>query len=187
MLKLAAVITLIFSGLYLLMAGIITARGAWTPAIVFTRSNGSSPDIYLQQGEQEDRLTAAPAFEIQPALSPNGKWIVYVSNRDGNYELYRMRSDGSDVKRLTFHPAVDEQPHWIGTSNRIEFISRRDGVTCRYQIDVNGRGLQKWTGHPTPQPPIDVPTLPYEGILSFGASLIIWGIVGKRLILSKLR
>jgi len=53
--------------------------------------------------------------------------IAFVSNREGNYEIYVMNSDGSDVVRLTDNKALDFYPVWSSDGSRIAFISDRDG------------------------------------------------------------
>ena len=65
-----------------------------------------SPD-----GTKVKRLTNNPADDLDPAWSPNGKKIAFVSDR-GNLEIYTMNSDGTGVKRLTNNPAGDLAPDW---------------------------------------------------------------------------
>jgi len=38
--------------------------------------------------------------------------IAFISNRDGNREIYVMNTDGSEQKRLTDNPASDNNPCW---------------------------------------------------------------------------
>jgi TolB protein len=38
--------------------------------------------------------------------------IAFVSNRDGNYEIYVMNSNGRDLRRVTTTPGDDEHPSW---------------------------------------------------------------------------
>ena len=45
-----------------------------------------------------------------PSWSPDGTQIAFMSNRDGNSELYIMNRDGSGVRRLTNNPAIDTTP-----------------------------------------------------------------------------
>src|SRR5919198_3817625 len=59
--------------------------------------------------------------------------IAFVSDRDGNDEIYSMRPDGSDVLRLTNDPGHDLQPAWSPDARQIAFISDRGGS---YQIWV---------------------------------------------------
>jgi TolB protein len=48
----------------------------------------------------------------KPRWSPNGKQIAFVSERDGNFEIYVMNADGGNVRRLTNNPGVDFYPSW---------------------------------------------------------------------------
>lgn len=57
-------------------------------------------------------LTNGESDEDQPRLSPDGKWLAWVSTRDGNPELYVARADGSGVSRLTTDLAADWLPVW---------------------------------------------------------------------------
>jgi TolB protein len=47
------------------------------------------------------RLTISDTQELQPAWSPDNSRIAYVSNQDGNYEIYLMNADGTNLQRLT--------------------------------------------------------------------------------------
>src|SRR4029077_10485140 len=47
------------------------------------------------------RLTRTPGYDAEATVSPDGKRIIFTSVRDGDLELYSMKTDGSDVKRLT--------------------------------------------------------------------------------------
>jgi TolB protein len=47
-----------------------------------------------------------------PAWAPDGAWLAFTSNRDGQSEIYLMKPDGSAVRRLTDHPAADWLPRW---------------------------------------------------------------------------
>jgi TolB protein len=59
------------------------------------------------------RLTTNSALEETPAWSPNGKKIAFVSDRDGNSEIYRMRANGSLQTQLSNnHLTYDWTPDW---------------------------------------------------------------------------
>jgi TolB protein len=49
---------------------------------------------------------------LYPAWSPDGRQIVFMSNRDGNPELYLMAADGTAPVRLTNHPDDDYDAAW---------------------------------------------------------------------------
>jgi TolB protein len=82
------------------------------------------------------RLTDHPKIDMWPAWSPDGKRIAFVSNRDGNYELYLMNADGSEPRNLTNHPATDSSPCWSPDGKRIAFVSTRHGGSDVYVLEV---------------------------------------------------
>ena len=48
------------------------------------------------------RLTFGPVANLNPVWSPDGKWIAYVFDRNGHFDLYRKPSDGSGAEELLF-------------------------------------------------------------------------------------
>lgn len=60
-------------------------------------------DIYTAtpDGKNIKKLTDAPGYDAEATISPDGKKIVFTSERDGDLELYSMDADGKNVKRLT--------------------------------------------------------------------------------------
>jgi TolB protein len=63
-------------------------------------------------GSAQTRLTVNPALDANPAWSPDGRQIVFQSDRDGNTEVYVMNADGTGQRRLTRDVAVDQVPDW---------------------------------------------------------------------------
>jgi Tol biopolymer transport system component len=66
-------------------------------------------DIYTStpDGKNIKNLTNSPGYDAEATLSPNGKKIVFTSERDGDLELYSMDINGKNVKRLTFEKGYD--------------------------------------------------------------------------------
>jgi Tol biopolymer transport system component len=66
-------------------------------------------EIYTATPDGKDikKLVDSPGYDAEATVSPNGKKIVFTSERDGDLELYSMDVDGKNVKRLTFEPGYD--------------------------------------------------------------------------------
>ena len=58
-------------------------------------------------GKNVKNLTNSPGYDAEATISPNGKKIVFTSERDGDLELYSMDIDGKNIKRLTHEPGYD--------------------------------------------------------------------------------
>jgi dipeptidyl aminopeptidase/acylaminoacyl peptidase len=84
------------------------------------------------------RLTDTPALNDSPTWSPDGRQIAFVSERDGNKEIYVMNADGSQPTRLTNNNTVDWFPKWSPDGKRIGFVSFRDGNLEIYVMNVDG-------------------------------------------------
>ncbi len=66
-------------------------------------------DIWSVRPDGSDlrRLTNSPGYDAEGTLSPDGRTIVFTSERDHDLELYTMRTDGSHVRRLTHEVGYD--------------------------------------------------------------------------------
>src|SRR5437870_5394045 len=74
----------------------------------------------------------------------NGK-IAFVSNRDGNNEIYTMNVDSTGVARLTVNVASDVNPTWSPDGTKIAFVSNRDGNNEIYTMNADGTGVTRLT------------------------------------------
>jgi len=94
-------------------------------------------------------------------FSGDGRSIVFRSGRTGNFDVYLMNSDGTNVRNLTNHPAYDSFPAFSPFNDQIAFSSNRDGVPEEktgvksfeiYTLDLNPDGspgkLQRLSNNP---------------------------------------
>ena len=83
---------------------------------VFVRRDGDGDtEIFTKTiGNPEHQLTDNTATELQPTWSPDGDYIAFISNRTGVFEVYVMRSDGSDLVQISH--GGGEDPAWAPLS-----------------------------------------------------------------------
>jgi len=91
---------------------------------------------------------------INPALSPDGRWIVYSMAEGRSVHLFRMQVDGSQKAQLTDTRSIDVQPAWSPDGKWIVFTSNRARADMRHPrkgswdiwaIDPEGRHLTQLT------------------------------------------
>lgn len=83
------------------------------------------------------RLTASTRYDSQPALSHDGRWLAFGSNRDGREAVYLMRSDGSQERKLPLDPALRwTSPLWSPDDSGLVVLRYGpDGAAlCRFQL-----------------------------------------------------
>jgi TolB protein len=94
------------------------------------------------------RLTTEKGYHAEGSFSPDGKHIVFCSNRDGNLELYIMDQDGKNVRKLTCAPkCYNGGPFFAPDGKRVVFRSdrkKKDHLQL-YVINSDGTGERALT------------------------------------------
>jgi len=89
-------------------------------------------DIYTMpiEGGSATRILAGPAFEMQPRFSPDGTRVAFASDRDGLWNIWTARSDGSDLRQVSREARwFINSPTWAPDGQAI--YARRHFVTTR--------------------------------------------------------
>jgi Tol biopolymer transport system component len=73
------------------------------------------------------RPLTSGGHENFPSWSPNGDRIAFASDRSGDYEIYSIEPDGTDLRQLTHSPGNDAHNAWSPDGEWIAFTSARGG------------------------------------------------------------
>lgn len=104
--------------------------------------------IVNPDGSDRIRLTDNQISDEQPAWSPDGTQLVFVSDRTGDVEIFTMDSDGESVHQLTFSPGTDWEPVWSPDGTRIAFTSKRTADWEIYVTNTDGTDITQLTVSP---------------------------------------
>jgi len=127
----------------------------WSPdgaklAFTTVREQEGGPEVYIMNsdGSGQTNLTNNPGhagdpgtpFDGGPVFLPNGK-IAFISQRDGDFEIYMMNSDGTDQTNLTNDPeSADTDPSFSADGKKMVFrkCSILEGVCDFYVMNSDG-------------------------------------------------
>jgi tricorn protease len=98
--------------------------------IVF--AHGGDLFIVDRDGGAARRLTSHPGIESFPRFSPDGTWIAFSAQYDGNTDVFIVPVEGGEPRRLTWHPDVDTARGWSNDGRRVIFASGRTNPPIQY-------------------------------------------------------
>ena len=100
-----------------------------------------------EDGKNIKRITANKARDVYARFSPDGKWIAFSSDRNGNFDVFIVSSEGGSPKQLTFHSADDTVLGWTPDSREVLFAGGRgdDFAAKLYTVSIDG-GMERSAG-----------------------------------------
>ncbi len=132
----------------------------WAPAgrrVVFQRTTiptEGRPDadiwmIDVETGE-ETRLTDTPEdWDSTPSFAADGSSVLFESNRDGDFDIYRLDIETMSVVQLTDEHGIDTEAKESPDGTRIAFSSVRDGDFELYVMGADGGNVRPLTDNDT--------------------------------------
>ncbi|MFI5235049.1 MAG: PDZ domain-containing protein [Gemmatimonadales bacterium] len=98
--------------------------------------------VVAKSGGVAARLTTPAGDESFPKFSPDGKWLAFTGDYDGNQDVYLMPAGGGIPTRLTWNPAPDRVIGWYPDGSGILFASTRESGSQRfnqlYKVSTKG-------------------------------------------------
>jgi Tol biopolymer transport system component/DNA-binding winged helix-turn-helix (wHTH) protein len=136
----------------------LDSTAAWSPdgsLIAFASNRDTGPpynpynlDIYVMNadGSNVRRIVDDPEYDVGPQWSPDGRKILFISGRTGNFDVYEMNADGTGQRNLTAdNDKPDGAPVWSLDGNSIAFARRVDGKNQIFVMDADGRNVKRVT------------------------------------------
>ena len=122
--------------------------GGWSfdgSSVVFTVRGGPGQGIYVRNPDGVNEVRLTDQIDYSPIWSPNSHKIAFISERDGNPEIYVMNSDATELKRVTESGSAEYDIAWSPNGRKIAFVSDRDGSPEIYVVDVREGEVNRLT------------------------------------------
>jgi Tol biopolymer transport system component len=108
-------------------------------------------------GGTPKRITARGPSYLH-GWSPDGRWLLFTGQRNGDFDVYKISSDGGDEIRLTSTPGLDDGPEFTPDGKYIYFNSSRTGRMQIWRMRPDGSeqqqitndGFNNWFPHISP-------------------------------------
>ena len=134
----------------------------WTPdgQIIYTAVVGGNYDIWAVRpdGGNPRQLTTSAALDGRPAVAPDGRYIAFLSTRDGPARVWRMDPDGGRQTVLTSGP-FDYDPLVAADSRSVYFVRLDQPQSPMYSVPIEGGEASLLSGPAPPASPA-----PWHGV-----------------------
>jgi hypothetical protein len=132
-------------------SGSVEVAPSWfsSTRLAFVSTDLGSGDIYdFTLGGSPHLIIGGSFADLQPAVSPDGSKVAFVSNRDGDTEIYLYATSSGAITRLTNRPGTDAQPAWLSDGRLV------------YSVFVSGMPHLEWMDPSVPGVSHVIPTGP---------------------------
>lgn len=111
-----------------------------------TREDGNKSIVYTLpiQGGKPQRITSKGHSYLH-GWSPDGKFLIYTAERNGEFDIYKIPSKGGEEIRLTTDKALDDGPEFTPDGKYIYFNSARSGLMQIWRMKPDGSNQEQVT------------------------------------------
>jgi tricorn protease len=144
----------IIAGITLLLAAAVAAAAQAPAPMLFRQPTMNRTDIAFvfagdlwrvpRGGGAATRLTSGAGTETGPVYSPDGNWLAFTGEYDGNVDAFVIPATGGEPRRVTYHAGSDSVVGWTPDGKSVVFLSTRaTGMPLpkMYTMPVSGGGL----------------------------------------------
>lgn len=114
---------------------------SWTPdgRIVYTSRSGGNRDIWIMDadGSHQKQLTNDAGSDIQPSVTPDGRYIFFISDRSGAPNIWRMEITGANQRQMT-RGNNEGSLHCSPAGDWVVYVSWSSGNPALWKIPVEG-------------------------------------------------
>ncbi|MEO6391886.1 MAG: winged helix-turn-helix domain-containing protein [Pyrinomonadaceae bacterium] len=122
--------------------------------MAYVARTGDEYDIWTANadGTGAQPLTADVFSQGRMSSTPDGRYLVFTSDRAGGHHLFRLNTDGSQLTQLTFGSAYDGAPDCSPDSKWVVYESSSAGLTTLWKVPVEGGSPTRLTEYEATQP-----------------------------------
>ena len=108
--------------------------------IFFVSDRGGSPQIYkvAASGGSAQRVTFTGNYNISPSVSPDGRWLAYISRMNGAFKLCVMEL-GTGTTSVITDTSEDESPSFAPNSRLIVYATKQGGREALMTTTLDGK------------------------------------------------
>lgn len=112
--------------------------------VLFTKQVNNNDNIYsINEKGQLKQMTNHPRKDSSPVMSPNGKFMVFTSERKGWWKIWLMNVETGEFMQLTDASSAEYSPSFSPDGNQIVFVSSRNGGSEIFTMTKNGNDIKQ--------------------------------------------
>jgi Tol biopolymer transport system component len=116
--------------------------------LVYERVIGGNQDLYVTPaGGVERRLTDHPATDGLPRYTPDGRAVLFTSERSGNWQIWEVPAEGGEASRVRINPHTEWQVDLSPDGSRLAFLSNQEGPEYLFVLDRPGGQVRTLVRH----------------------------------------